>query len=661
MSCQRTRLEGWLWVLAPWFGLGLVPWTALPHACVAQTPSPSRILEAPMTLPALHVSESTVDPASEEIWISSDTPETDGTLPEESKPEIGTRGQPDVKPTTRPKPDLNLTDGPGPSDAPAPKLPVQREASQLDAAPSHSGLRVPNLLEVPQILRFREPVRRVPDPELRRDEADLPGPQDGEIDSASQPGLTLRTPELFSSPELPHLEPFPRGPRQLKSPAGWADVPARRAESSPESSAADQGSKHAQIRPLGATGSWTSVRKGDEYLFHTTSAPVKKASSVFRPKRDPSSGPLESSSGKGVSVALRVPKGPIESSSGKNVSVALRVPKGPINVPDNSSYTGQAVQVSEQPAAEGQAEVRGESRLTVQEDRKWQPPLAQTAAVLPTAQREDPSALPATLAGATDRSSDRKQVFLRVQFAEVKRPATPSLGSDLDLRSSAESPLVHSLLQPHARDAVTVLKDLDRQAIESALRSLEEQGRVRTRGTATLATTSGKAVTFITEGDVAEPFDKSGDPGANEAAGLHATVTLRPTLTDAGHIELELASKCRLSGPQRADGARPKATNRTIETKVRMRDGETLVMGGWLKNSGRRGQAGSVSVIERMLNLPNTDRRETELVMLVTPVSAQSTGPERPVWPASFDLGQPDKTPPLRGGFLVGRPERGSR
>lgn len=240
--------------------------------------------------------------------------------------------------------------------------------------------------------------------------------------------------------------------------------------------------------------------------------------------------------------------------------------------------------------------------------------------------------------------ADSQQVMLEVRFLEVNR----SLGKDLGVNWTARGPNgvakvgnlpyyspgadgTGSVLDPlkviGSSSFATVLAQfaIGSVDIDLAIRALEAKGVTRRLAEPNLVALSGQQATFLAGGEIPYAVDQGDDRSTTEFKQYGVQLTFTPTVLRDGVINLKLVPE--FSQPDfislTSDGA-PGLITRRAETMVELRDGQTFVIAGLLDGLNRRNVDqvpgfGSIPVLGTLFRSTEFQKRETELIIVVTP------------------------------------------
>ncbi|RWL84235.1 MAG: type II and III secretion system protein family protein [Mesorhizobium sp.] len=273
---------------------------------------------------------------------------------------------------------------------------------------------------------------------------------------------------------------------------------------------------------------------------------------------------------------------------------------------------------------------------------------------------------------------DSQQVNLSVRILEASRNAGRDLGVSLKSTNRDGSTKVGTGIAAVDKDNVvlgsgTLLSGLlsntspfgalltrvidSNVKVDLYIEALEAKGLVRTLAEPNLTTVSGETASFIAGGEV--PIRTVGALGQVQidykqfGVGLNFT----PVVLDDGKIHMKLAPEVSDVTDFTSAGD-PIFTNRKLQTVVDLRDGQSFAVGGLLQSKNTKLQEqvpwlGQVPIIGAMFRNSSTQKKETELVVIVTPHIV------RPVKPGEQLATPLDKTRPANDPelFLLGQLE----
>lgn len=237
-----------------------------------------------------------------------------------------------------------------------------------------------------------------------------------------------------------------------------------------------------------------------------------------------------------------------------------------------------------------------------------------------------------------------QQVMMQVRFAEMQRSVRKSLSSSLAFNGTGFNNNaqinggsgnggitdVPSSLTPAANSngAISFGFDVGSLEVGLLLEALESRGVVRTLAEPNLTALSGQSASFLAGGEY--PIPVAGENGAItvEFKPFGIELNFIPTVVDNDIINLELqaaVSSVDATNSFSADGITINAfSRRETKTTVEMRDGESFAIAGLLQDDFRdlNGQVpwiGDIPVLGALFRSAEYERRQTELVIIVTP------------------------------------------
>lgn len=266
--------------------------------------------------------------------------------------------------------------------------------------------------------------------------------------------------------------------------------------------------------------------------------------------------------------------------------------------------------------------------------------------------------------------SGGQQVMLQVRFAEVSRSATSALGINGDYASGAflggsnvgqvnpSSMLLKSgavgQTPPFSGitlDGATPLNpgvtlygagQIGNFYLEYFVQALRSNNLLRMLAEPNLITMSGQEASFLAGGEFPVPVTQGGGEG-----GVAVTVEYRefgvklkfvPVVLGDGRIRLKVApevSDLDFTTAVRLNGfVIPGLTSRKVETSIELNEGQSFAIAGLLNNSVTANKdvtplLGDLPVVGALFRSVRYQRKETELVVLVTPRLVSPMNPEQ--------------------------------
>jgi pilus assembly protein CpaC len=252
--------------------------------------------------------------------------------------------------------------------------------------------------------------------------------------------------------------------------------------------------------------------------------------------------------------------------------------------------------------------------------------------------------------------SGGQQVMLQVRFAEVSKSANSSLGfsgaiSDGTFTFASRngpggSPQVGWINQEDITidPGVTVWGrgEFGSMAFEYFLSALRQNNLLRVLAEPNLVTMSGQKASFLAGGEFPIPVPQEGEGGGTTITVEYKEFGVRlnfvPIVLGEGRIRLEVApevSDLDFTNAVLFNGFRiPALTTRNVHTTVELNEGQTLAIAGLLNNRVTANKEavpllGDIPVLGALFRSTRYERRETELVVLVTPFLVEGMNPDQ--------------------------------
>ncbi len=252
-----------------------------------------------------------------------------------------------------------------------------------------------------------------------------------------------------------------------------------------------------------------------------------------------------------------------------------------------------------------------------------------------------------------------QQVMLQVRFAEVSRRATSALGVNFSMTDGVSSfgsnigqvnpasPTAGStgaLATPSASPSVTLFGsgEIGAVAFRAFVAALRQNNLLRILAEPNLIAMSGQDASFLAGGEFPVPVPQSGSGGGSTITVDYREFGVRlnftPIVLGDGRIRLKLApevSDLDFSSPLVIQGSRiPIVNKRRVETVVELADGQTFAIAGLLDNNLTATKdvtplLGDLPVLGALFRSVRYERRETELVVMVTPKLVEPMNPSQ--------------------------------
>jgi pilus assembly protein CpaC len=216
------------------------------------------------------------------------------------------------------------------------------------------------------------------------------------------------------------------------------------------------------------------------------------------------------------------------------------------------------------------------------------------------------------------------QVTLRVRIAEMSREVVQNLGIDWQALGNIAISATLSPLVLRANGAVSFNGVIDALARDNLARILAEPN---------LTVMSGQPASFLVGGEFPIPVGQQNGQITLEFKKYGITLAFLPTVFSNGRINLHVSpevSQLSSQGAVQLSAGNstlqiPALTVRRAETTVELGSGQTFAIAGLLQNEVTQGVnrlpfLGDIPVLGALFRSDSFQRRETELVILVTPI-----------------------------------------
>jgi len=268
-------------------------------------------------------------------------------------------------------------------------------------------------------------------------------------------------------------------------------------------------------------------------------------------------------------------------------------------------------------------------------------------------------------------------VLLRVRFAEINRSAIQNLGISIfgsgantvggttatsnlqavDGISLEKNPISRAGTQPFAifGDAINILLLRQDINVEALIKALEQRNLAQTLAEPNLLTLSGKEASFLAGGEIPIPVAQGGSGNNSSISvlwkefGIRLKFTADVLLDNMINLKvapevstLDYAHAIKLPG---ADDPIPALVTRKAQTEVELLNGQSFVIAGLLDKevvdlTTKIPGLGDIPILGKLFRNRSTNRKDTELLVLVTlqlvkPLSADQP-PPLPNFPLNF-------------------------
>ena len=234
-----------------------------------------------------------------------------------------------------------------------------------------------------------------------------------------------------------------------------------------------------------------------------------------------------------------------------------------------------------------------------------------------------------------------QQVELDVRILEVERNAGRNLGVDLTGSRNGNETFGTNGATRNAQSvpfgvAVGELLKVSGLQIDFVINALETRGLARRLANPKLVTTSGIEANFVVGGEVpinVSTVDESGNVSASTGFREYGVrLNFTPYVLDDELIRLRIAPEVSDIDPSVNVNGQPGFISRKAETTVSLRNGQSFAIAGLLQLNNARGSdqvpwLGQVPVLGTLFSSREFQKRETDLVIIVTPRLVQPTNP----------------------------------
>jgi pilus assembly protein CpaC len=247
------------------------------------------------------------------------------------------------------------------------------------------------------------------------------------------------------------------------------------------------------------------------------------------------------------------------------------------------------------------------------------------------------------------RVTDSQQVMLQVRFLEVKRDAGRELGvgwSGGDTASGDKGVLIGvgggGLPSGSTPFGTLISKVLDAGvSVDVVVKALESKNLARRLAEPNLVAQSGETASFLAGGEFPITVPGGTSSGATiqfKEYGIRLTFT--PLVLDDGLISLKLepeVSEIDSSLAVSINGTGvPSLVTRRTKTTVELRDGQSFAIAGLLQSTNIKVQdqlpwLGQVPVLGALFRSSSYQKRETNLVVIITPHIVRPARPDEPL------------------------------
>jgi pilus assembly protein CpaC len=251
-----------------------------------------------------------------------------------------------------------------------------------------------------------------------------------------------------------------------------------------------------------------------------------------------------------------------------------------------------------------------------------------------------------------------QQVSLEVRFVEATRDSSRELGIGWDVigkrihglagvtgavagfaGTSGAVPVLGNLATGNTPFGVAIARLLDGGTkADVIIQALEQRGLARRLAEPNLTALSGDTASFLAGGEF--PFPVQADQGkiTVEFKKFGIGLAFTPTVLGQGQINLKIEPEVSELDPTNSLRVNnievPGLMVRRTQTTIELRDGQSFAIAGLLYNNNFKNQSqlpwiGEVPVLGSLFRSASFQKRETDLVIIVTPRLVQPTRPDQ--------------------------------
>lgn len=259
-----------------------------------------------------------------------------------------------------------------------------------------------------------------------------------------------------------------------------------------------------------------------------------------------------------------------------------------------------------------------------------------------------------------------RQVNLEVRILEAQRDAGRELGISWGGSAGGFNTTINAKSGPAGGSAsfsqfvTNIISGAIGLNLTATINALEAKSLVRTLAEPNLTTLSGVRASFLAGGQVPIRTTDQNGTAVIEYRDFGVRLVFTPMVLEGDRIQIQLTPEVSGIGGFTAGGD-PIFNTRTLDATVELRDGQSFAVAGLLQNSSNLSQdqlpwIGDVPILGSLFKSSSFQKRDTELVVIVTPRLVQPTTPGQAVatpfdqtLPANdaefFALGQMEVTP----------------
>lgn len=225
-----------------------------------------------------------------------------------------------------------------------------------------------------------------------------------------------------------------------------------------------------------------------------------------------------------------------------------------------------------------------------------------------------------------------EQVMVEVRVLEVNRSALRDLGFNINASNEHGSFNFSSGSGLNGNQtpagALSLGGSIGSVSVQAQLAALEQKGMVRTLARPNLMAMSGEEASFLAGGEFPYPIPTGPQQIGIEFRQFGVKLNVTPTVEPNGQIRLKVAPEVSALDPSQhlriAGFDLPSLSIRKTATTVELKSGQSFAIAGmfqadYVNSVGQIPWAGDVPILGALFKSASWKRRETELVIIVTP------------------------------------------
>ncbi len=236
------------------------------------------------------------------------------------------------------------------------------------------------------------------------------------------------------------------------------------------------------------------------------------------------------------------------------------------------------------------------------------------------------------------RIDEARQVELDVRILEVERNSGRSLGAGINT-SNGSFTTTPTTFAPFGTIVGNVL-EISGVDVELVINTLEKKGLARRLANPKLITTSGIEANFVVGGEIPIQVATSDENGNVATSTGYREYGVRlnfiPSVLDEGLISLRIRPEVSDVDFSNTVNGQPSFITRKADTTVSLRDGQSFAIAGLLQANNDRNieqlpWLGNIPILGTLFRSTSFQKRETDLVILVTPKLVKPATPDQPL------------------------------